>query len=63
MKIIQNYIYVIGVCYELPNLKYIFKFLDKVYFDIWKINYRSQKSIEKVMIKKTLLLFKLDHWL
>ena len=35
-------------------LEYIFKFLDKVYFDIWKINYRSQKSIEKLGGKKLL---------
>ena len=36
-------------------LEYIFKFLDKVYFDIWKINYRSQKSIEKLGGKKITL--------
>ena len=29
-------------------LEYIFQFLNKVYFDIWKINYSSQKSIEKL---------------
>lgn len=33
-------------------LDYIFQFLDKVYFDIWKTNYRSQKSIEKLGGKK-----------
>ena len=33
-------------------LNYIFQFLDKVYFDIWKTNYRSQKSIEKLGGKK-----------
>ena len=36
-------------------LEYIFKFLDKVYLDIWKINYRSQKSIEKLGGKKITL--------
>ena len=29
-------------------LDYIFQYLDKVYFDIWKENHRSQKSIEKL---------------
>jgi len=29
-------------------LDYIFQFLDKVYFDISKTNYRSQKSVEKL---------------
>ena len=33
-------------------LDYIFQFLDKVYFDIWKTNYRSLKSIEKLGGKK-----------
>ena len=33
-------------------LDYIFQFLDKVYFDIWETNYRSQKSIEKLGGKK-----------
>ena len=28
-------------------LDYIFQYFDKVYFDIWKTNYRSQKSVEK----------------
>lgn len=29
-------------------LDYIFQSLNKVYFDIWETNYRSQKSIEKL---------------
>ena len=29
-------------------LDYIFQFLDKVYFEISKTNFRSQKSIEKI---------------
>ena len=35
--------------YQIKKLMfdYIFQFLDKVYFDIWETNYRSQKSIEK----------------
>tara|TARA_B000000460_G_scaffold187731_1_gene135178 strand:- start:28 stop:552 length:525 start_codon:yes stop_codon:yes gene_type:complete len=33
-------------------LDYIFQYLDKVYFDIWKTNYRSQKSVEKIGGKK-----------
>ena len=33
-------------------LDYIFQYLDKVYFDIWKENHRSQKSIEKLGGKK-----------
>ena len=28
-------------------LDYIFQYFDKVYFYIWKTNYRSQKSVEK----------------
>ena len=36
-------------------LDYIFQFLDIVYFDIWKFNYRSQKSIEKLGGKKMTL--------
>ena len=33
-------------------LNYIFQFLDKVFFDIWKRNYRSQRSVEKLGGKK-----------
>lgn len=33
-------------------LDYIFQYLDKVYFDIGKENYLSQKSIEKLGGKK-----------
>ena len=33
-------------------LDYIFQYLDKVYFDIWKTNNRSQKSVEKIGGKK-----------
>ena len=29
-------------------LDYIFQYLNKVYFDIWETNYRSQKSVEKL---------------
>jgi len=35
-------------------LDYIFQYIDKVYFDIGKENYRSQKSIEKLGGKKQL---------
>ena len=33
-------------------LDYIFQYLDKVFFDIWKRNYRSQKSVKKLDAKK-----------
>ena len=33
-------------------LDYVFQYLDKVYFDIWERNYRSQKSVEKLGGKK-----------
>jgi hypothetical protein len=33
-------------------MDYIFQFLDKVYFEIGKNNFRSQKSVEKLGGKK-----------
>ena len=43
-------------------MDYIFQFLDKVYFEIWKKNFRSQKSVEKLGGKK-IKLQKDEHYL
>ena len=43
-------------------MDYIFQFLDKVYFKIWKKNFRSQKSVEKLGGKK-IKLQKDEHYL
>jgi RimJ/RimL family protein N-acetyltransferase len=38
-------------------LDYAFKYVDKIYFDVWTENFRSQKALEKLGAK----LYKIDH--